>query len=128
MLCTFSPFSRILGSWSLLVMSECDLGLVVAATTLPDGAHPGGMVLRPCRDANAVLMVEPRASVAAIIPVLRRQEKALLEQIEFGTAKHLALQHLEAVDVAFDRAVTPGQGDPGFDRVIVVAQPFGKPL
>jgi hypothetical protein len=75
-----------------------------------------------------MLMVEPRASVAAIIPVLRRQEKALLEQIEFGTATHLALQHLEAVDVAFDRAVTPGQGDPGFDGVIVIADPLRTPL
>jgi hypothetical protein len=38
-------------------------------------------------------MVEPSDAVAAIIPALRRQEKALLEQIEFGTAKHLALEH-----------------------------------
>jgi hypothetical protein len=30
---------------------------------------------------------------------LRRQEKALLEQIEFGTAKHLALEHFQAVDM-----------------------------
>jgi hypothetical protein len=42
-----------------------------------------------------MLMVEPRASVAAIIPALRRQEEALLEQIEFGPAKHLAFEDLQ---------------------------------
>jgi len=75
-----------------------------------------------------MLMVEPSDSVAAIAPSLRRQEKALLEQSEFGTAKHLALEHFQAIHLALHRAVTPGQGDPGFDRVIVVAQPFCKPL
>src|SRR5262245_28659279 len=75
-----------------------------------------------------MLMVEPSASVAASAPSLRRQEKALLEQIEFGPAIHLALQHFEAIDVAFDRAITPGQGDAGFDGVIVITQPFRKPL
>lgn len=30
--------------------------------------------------------------------------------------------------MALHRAVTPGQGETGFDRVIVVAQPFSKPL
>jgi hypothetical protein len=39
-------------------------------------------------------MGEPRASGAAILPALRRQAKALLEQIELGTAKQLALEPL----------------------------------
>ena len=52
----------------------------------------------------------------------------MLEQIEFGTAKHLVLEHFQAIHVALHRAITPGQGAPVFDRVIVVAQPFGKPL
>jgi hypothetical protein len=73
-------------------------------------------------------MVAPRESVAAIVPSLRRQEKALLEQIEFGTATPLALEHFQAINVALHRAGTPGPGDPGFDRVIVVAQPLRKPL
>ena len=83
---------------------------------------------RPCRYANAMLMVEPRASVAAIIPALRRQENALLEQIELGTAKHLAFEHLQAVNLALHRAGTPGQGDPGFDGLIVIADPLRTPL
>jgi hypothetical protein len=30
--------------------------------------------------------------------------------------------------MAFDRAITPGQGDPGFDGVIVIAQSLRNPL
>jgi hypothetical protein len=75
-----------------------------------------------------VLVVDPSDSVAAIVPSLRSQDKALLEQIEFGTAKHLALEHFQAIHMALHRAVTPGQGDPSFDRVLVVAQPLRKPL
>ena len=75
-----------------------------------------------------MLMVEPRASVAAIIPVLRRQEKAPLEQLECGTAKHLAFKHLQAVHLALHRAVTPGPGDPGFNGLIVIADPLRQPL
>ena len=43
-------------------------------------------------------------------------------------AKHLPLQHFEAIDVAFDRAVAPGQREPCFDGRIVVAQPLRKTL
>jgi hypothetical protein len=43
-------------------------------------------------------------------------------------AKHLALEHFEAVDMPLHRATTPRQGHPSFDRVIVLRQPFGKPL
>jgi hypothetical protein len=35
----------------------------------------------------------------------RSQEKALLEQIEFGTAKHLALEHFQAINLALHRAI-----------------------
>jgi hypothetical protein len=97
-----------------------------ASLTAPDPARRYG-AQRPCRDANAVLVVEPRASVAAIIPVLRRQEKALLQPIEFGPATHLAFEHRQAVNLALHRAVTPGQGDPGFDGLIVIAAPLRKP-
>src|SRR6266446_1015545 len=54
------------------------------------------------------------------------QHKAAAEQIEAGPAKHLAFQHLEAVDVPLDWAGTPGQGDTGFDRGIVLIQSCGK--
>jgi hypothetical protein len=86
------------------------------------------MLSDPCRHGNVVLMVEPRDSGAAIAPVLRRQEKALLEQIQFGTAKPLAFGPLQAVNLALRRAVTSGQGDPGFDGLIVLVDPLRKPL
>jgi len=43
-----------------------------------------------------------------LAPFLRGQQKAALEQIEAGTAKHLALERLQTIDVALDRAITPG--------------------
>jgi hypothetical protein len=43
-------------------------------------------------------------------------------------AKHLPLEHFEAIDVAFDGAVTPRHGHPRFDGGIVVAEPLRKPL
>ena len=43
-------------------------------------------------------------------------------------AKHLALEHFEAIDVPLDRASTPRQGDARFDRRIVLVQPGGKAL
>jgi hypothetical protein len=67
-------------------------------------------------------------AACALTSFLRGQQKAPLEQITCGPAKHLALQHLEAVDVAFNRAGTPREGDPGFDGVIVVAESLRKPL
>ena len=45
-----------------------------------------------------------------------------------GPAKHLAFERLQPMDVALHRAMTPGQGDTSFDRVVVVAPPFCKPL
>ena len=40
--------------------------------------------------------------------------------------KHLAFQHLQAIDMAFDGAVTPWDSHPSFDRRIVVAEPLRK--
>ncbi len=40
--------------------------------------------------------------------------------------KHLALEHLQAVDVSLHGAATPGQGHPGFDRRVVFIQSQGK--
>jgi hypothetical protein len=73
-------------------------------------------------------MVEPHDSVAAIVPSLRGQEKTPLEQIKAGAAEHLALEHFQTIDVTLDRAGTPREGHAGFDRVVVVAQPFRKAL
>jgi hypothetical protein len=40
--------------------------------------------------------------------------------------KHLAFQHLQAIDLAFDGAVTPWDGHPGCDRRIVVTEALRK--
>jgi hypothetical protein len=102
---------------------------VVVAILLLYGAHPGHLILSdPCRHVNAVLMVEPRDSAAAIVSILCRQEKTLLEQIPFGAATQLACEPLHAVHLALHRARTPGQGDPGVDGLIVIADPLCKPL
>lgn len=37
----------------------------------------------------------------------RRQEEASGQEIELGPAEHLAFEHLQAVDLAFDGALTP---------------------
>jgi hypothetical protein len=39
-----------------------------------------------------------------------RQEKASGQQIEPRSAIHVPLQHLQPIDMPFDRALTPGQG------------------
>ena len=51
------------------------------------------------------------------------QHEAAAEEIEARPAEHLALQHLEAVDMPLDRARTPGEGDARFDRGIVLGEP-----
>ena len=58
----------------------------------------------------------------------RGQQEAPLQQIERGPAEHLALDELQAVHVALDRAVAPRQRYPRFDRLVIVAQPVGKAL
>jgi hypothetical protein len=59
-------------------------------------------------------------------PLARRPEEAVPQEIKMRPAKHVALEHCEAVAMAFDRAVTPGHCDPGFDGGIIVAQPVRK--
>jgi hypothetical protein len=41
------------------------------------------------------------------LPLAGRPQKAVPQEIEVGAAKHLALEQFEAIDVAFDGAVTP---------------------
>ena len=62
------------------------------------------------------------------MPLTGHPHKAVAQEIEVGTAKHLALEHFEAIDVTFDGAVTPRHGHPRFDSRIVVAQPLRKTL
>src|SRR2546425_5509442 len=55
-------------------------------------------------------------------------QEAVVQEIQVRAAKHLPLQHFQTVDVALDRPGTPRQGDAGFDRLIVVAEPGRKAL
>jgi hypothetical protein len=54
--------------------------------------------------------------------------EAVLQEIEVCMATPLPLQHGEAIEVACDGAVAPGQREPCFDGGIVVAQPLRKAL
>jgi hypothetical protein len=54
------------------------------------------------------------------------QEEASGEEIELGAAEYLALEHLEAIDLAFDWALAPGQGHGGLDGGQVRPEPFGE--
>lgn len=51
------------------------------------------------------------------------QQDAFTQEIGVGPAVHLSLEHLDAIDVAFDLPGTVGQGQPGFDGVEVTAEP-----
>src|SRR4029434_6228048 len=51
------------------------------------------------------------------------QHKAVAEEVEARPAKHLALEHFEAVDMPLDRARIPGQRHPGFDRLVILVEP-----
>src|SRR6266699_686608 len=48
------------------------------------------------------------------------------EQIEMGTAEHLALQKFEPVDVSLRNAITPGQGAGSVNSGIVSTNPVDK--
>jgi hypothetical protein len=55
-----------------------------------------------------------------------RQQEASGQQIEPRSAEHLALEPLQAVDVPFDGALTPGQGDRRLDSRDVRPKPSGE--
>src|SRR3989442_5350396 len=61
-------------------------------------------------------------------PIPWGPHEAAAAEIEACAAKHLALQHFEAVDMALDRPIGPGQCHARFDRRIVVVEPGGKTL
>jgi len=62
------------------------------------------------------------------LPPAWSQYETLLEQPETGAAKHLALEQFQACDMPLHGPVAPGQGESGFDGVIIVSEPFGKAL
>src|SRR6266403_1962439 len=80
------------------------------------GRVPGGRLQR-CLLARSL-----------VVHAFRGREQAPTQQIQLGAAEHLALEHLQPIDVTLDRAITPRQSDAGFDGVVIVPQPFRKPL
>ena len=56
------------------------------------------------------------------------QHEAPFEACEARAATHLALEQFQARDLTLHRPTTPGQHDPGFDRVVIILESFGKPL
>jgi len=57
---------------------------------------------------------------------LSGEQDALAEKGQAGAAEHLALDHLDVVDPAFDGAGTPGHGQAVGDGVQVLLQPLGE--
>jgi hypothetical protein len=55
-----------------------------------------------------------------------RQEEASSEEIEAGPAEHLALEHLQAIDLAFDLSLVLGQCHRRLDGGHIRSEPFGK--
>jgi hypothetical protein len=56
----------------------------------------------------------------------RGQEATSGEEIHLRPANQLAFQHLQAVDLALDRALPPRQRDGGLDGGQVRPEPFGN--
>jgi hypothetical protein len=56
----------------------------------------------------------------------RRASEPPAEEIDLGAPTHRPLQHLQPGDLAFHGAVTPGQPEAGFDRLIIGAEPRRK--
>jgi hypothetical protein len=59
---------------------------------------------------------------------LCRQEEASGQQIEPRSAIYVPFQHLQASDVPFDRALTPGQGDRCLNGGVVPTESSGETL
>src|SRR5262245_20826677 len=55
-----------------------------------------------------------------------RQEEASSQQIEPHPAIHVPFQHLQPINLPFDGALTPGQGDGGLDGAVVRTKSSGQ--
>lgn len=60
------------------------------------------------------------------LPLSLRQQNSFTEKLEASAAEHLALEHLDPVDVSFDDAGVPGQGEAGDDGVTVAVDACGE--
>ena len=61
-----------------------------------------------------------------MLSLLRSMQHALLQKVKVSTAIHLPLDRFEAINMAFDRAITPPIPESGRDRRILLAQADGK--
>jgi hypothetical protein len=81
-------------------------------------AHPTHSDLRLVSSASS------RGRLASV--ALRIEQDTLAEEIEAGSAEHLTFEHLDPVDVSFDHAGAPGQGEAGDDGVPVAVDAGGE--
>jgi hypothetical protein len=67
-------------------------------------------------------------ALGSLRPMPWNTHEAAAEEIKTRAAKHLALQHFEAIHMPRDRPMTPRQRDAGFHRLLVLIPPRGKAL
>ena len=56
------------------------------------------------------------------------EHEAPLEELETGTAKHLAFEQFQTRNMPLHWPSAPRQGEPRFDGVIIISEPFRTAL
>ena len=129
-----------MGSWPLLVMLGATRGAILCR--MDDGSPSRPALVAPksmmrhhdpeawrvcgrwsCLHFRALPRVLPRSPLMSW-----GQHEAPFEEGEARAAEHLALEEFQTRDLTLHRPLTPGQRDPSFDRVVIIAESFGKPL
>jgi hypothetical protein len=83
-----------------------------------------GRVGYVCGDPRNVVLGSGALLMTPIDQPSRRSrcpDDAAAEEIKLGASEHLTLEHLEPVDVAFDRPGAPAQREAGDDRILIAA-------
>ena len=57
---------------------------------------------------------------------LHRMEDFHAQQVEMGTAKHLPLEKLEAIDMPLDDSIAPAKRESGSNSGIIARDAIGK--
>ena len=83
---------------------SCDLPRTSGLITRPTSGSARGYAVAACACDGPL-------GPALGLPLTWGMHEAAAQEIEACAAKHLALQHFEAIDVPLDRTSTPGQGD-----------------
>src|SRR5436305_10041075 len=77
--------------------------------------------------SSAFLVNEGQSSMESWLESLRRGIKdALLQEVKFGSAKHLPFEQFQPVHVSFDLSITPGQSEGAPYSCFILAQAFHK--